>query len=123
VREQPFFALLVMDSDEYDRWAREIAAGDWLGSEPFFQPPLYPYLLAAIYSTIGHRFDVVYLLQIGGALVGIWALFRAGRALVDERLGRLVAFGAALYGPSCSTTSRYSRPRSRSRALRSCSGT
>src|SRR5437763_455127 len=28
VREQPFFAWLAMDSQEYERWAREIAAGD-----------------------------------------------------------------------------------------------
>ncbi|HEY3568401.1 MAG TPA: hypothetical protein VGP73_10755, partial [Thermoanaerobaculia bacterium] len=40
VRGQPFFASLVMDSQEYDRWARGIAAGDWLGSGVFFQAPL-----------------------------------------------------------------------------------
>ena len=32
VRELPFVGQLVMDSQEYDRWARAIAAGDWLGS-------------------------------------------------------------------------------------------
>ena len=38
VREHPFFAELVMDSREYDRWAQEIAAGDWIGSAAFQAP-------------------------------------------------------------------------------------
>jgi hypothetical protein len=53
VAEEPFFAHLVMDSYEYDRWARTIAAGDWLGSEVFFQAPLYPYVLGATYALFG----------------------------------------------------------------------
>src|SRR6185436_4717438 len=32
VRDEPFFAQLAMDSQEYDRWAGEIAGGDWLGA-------------------------------------------------------------------------------------------
>ena len=40
VRDEPFVAQLAMDSQEYDRWAAAIAAGDWLGREPFFQAPL-----------------------------------------------------------------------------------
>ena len=42
-----------MDSQEYDRWAQGIAAGDWLGSRVFFQAPLYPYLLAVLYALAG----------------------------------------------------------------------
>lgn len=99
VRDQPFFALLTMDSEAYDRWAQEIAAGDWLGSEPFFQAPLYPYLLALLYATFGRHLDIVYLLQIGAALAGLWVLYRAGGALLDPVLGRIAAFGGALYGP------------------------
>src|SRR3712207_3366310 len=35
IRDEPFFSWLAMDSQEYDRWAREVAAGDWLGSQVF----------------------------------------------------------------------------------------
>jgi 4-amino-4-deoxy-L-arabinose transferase-like glycosyltransferase len=99
VRDEPFFAWLVMDSQEYDRWAREIAAGDWLGSQAFFQAPLYPYLLAVLYVLFGRNLDAVYLLQVALAVAGCWALDRAGRRMGGERVGLGAAFLAALYGP------------------------
>jgi tetratricopeptide (TPR) repeat protein len=99
VRHQPFFAWLVMDSQEYDRWAREIAAGDWLGSQVFFQAPLYPYLLAILYALFGRSLDAVYLVQIVLAVAGCWALYRAGREMAGERAGLGAALLAAVYGP------------------------
>jgi 4-amino-4-deoxy-L-arabinose transferase-like glycosyltransferase len=99
VRGEPFFAQLAMDSQEYDRWAQAIAGGDWLGSQVFFQAPLYPYLVAAVYAVIGRSLDAVYLLQIAAAVAGIWALWRAGRAIGEERAGLVAAAMAAVYGP------------------------
>jgi 4-amino-4-deoxy-L-arabinose transferase-like glycosyltransferase len=98
VRGEPFFAQLAMDSQEYDRWAQTIAGGDRLGSQVFFQAPLYPYLLAAVY-TFGRSLDAVYLLQIAAAVAGVWALWRAGRSMGDERAGLAAAALAAVYGP------------------------
>jgi len=98
VRHEPFFAQLAMDSQEYDRWAREIAAGNWLGTGVFFQAPLYPYLLALLYKVFGHVLDIIYLFQIAAAVAGIYALYRAGRALADERTGLWAAALGALYG-------------------------
>jgi 4-amino-4-deoxy-L-arabinose transferase-like glycosyltransferase len=46
----PYADRPVIDEESYDRWAREIAAGDWLGDEVFFQEPLYPYWLGSIYA-------------------------------------------------------------------------
>ncbi|TAJ23671.1 MAG: hypothetical protein EPO68_02570, partial [Planctomycetota bacterium] len=43
----------VIDERSYDRWAREIAAGDWVGKEVYFQEPLYPYWLACVYQVAG----------------------------------------------------------------------
>src|SRR3954469_5470583 len=99
VRHQPFFAWLAMDSQEYDRWAREIAAGDWLGSQVFFQAPLYPYFLALLYALFGRSLDAVYLAQIVFAVAGCWALYRAGRQMAGETAGLGAALLAALYGP------------------------
>lgn len=45
VRHDPFFAQPVMDSYQFDRWAQEITAGDWLGKEVFFSAaplPVFP---------------------------------------------------------------------------------
>ncbi|HEX5716383.1 MAG TPA: tetratricopeptide repeat protein [Thermoanaerobaculia bacterium] len=99
VRDEPFFAWLAMDSQEYDRWAQEIAAGDWLGSQVFFQAPLYPYLLAVFYNVFGHSLDSIYLAQIAFAVAGVWALYRAGREMGGDRVGLAAAGLAAFYGP------------------------
>jgi 4-amino-4-deoxy-L-arabinose transferase-like glycosyltransferase len=98
LRNQPFFAQLAMDSQEYDRWAREIAAGNWAGTGVFFQAPLYPYILAVLYKIFGPILDVVYLFQIAVAVAGIYALYRAGKALSDEKTGLWAAALGALYG-------------------------
>lgn len=99
VRDEPFFAWLAMDSQEYDRWAREVAAGDWLGSQVFFQAPLYPYFLAVLYTLFGRSPDAVYLVQTALAVAGAWALYRAGREMGGERVGLAAAGLAAVYGP------------------------
>ena len=101
VRRAPFIGELAMDSSEYDRWAREIAGGDWLGHGRgvFFQAPLYPYLLALLYKAVGPRLDAAYLAQIGLAVAGCYALYRAGRAMAGERAGLAAAALAAVYGP------------------------
>ena len=104
VRDEPFVGRLAMDSQEYDRWAQAIAGGDWLGREPFFQAPLYPYLLAVVYRAGGRSLDAVYLLQIAAALAGLYALGRAAEEMAGggergRRLGALAALGGALYTP------------------------
>jgi len=98
VREDPFIAQIVMDSEEYDRWAMEIAGGDWLGSDVFFQAPLYPYFLAVVYTLFGHSLDAVYLVQIVLGLLGIYALYRAGKKIAGEKVGLVAAALSAFYG-------------------------
>jgi tetratricopeptide (TPR) repeat protein len=99
VRDEPFFAWLAMDSQEYDRWAQGIAGGDWMGSQVFFQAPLYPYALGVLYAVFGRSLDAVYLFQIALAVAGCWALYRAGRLMGGERVGLAAAGLAAFYGP------------------------
>jgi len=100
VRDAPFVAQLAMDSAEYDRWAREIAAGDWSGGAPFFQAPLYPYLLAVVYRIAGRSLDVVYLLQIALALAGIYWAAKATERILGPRHALAAAALAAVYQPA-----------------------
>ena len=99
VRTAPFVGELIVDSKEYDAWARQIANGDWLGSQVLFQAPLYPYLLASVYSLVGRSLDAVYLLQIVLSVSGVWALFRAAQLMGGDRIGIFTASLAAIYGP------------------------
>ena len=98
LRNEPFFAQLAMDSQEYDRWAREIAAGNWAGQGVFFQAPLYPYILAVLYKIFGRVLDIVYLFQVAVSVAGIYALYRAGKSLSDEKTGLWAAALATFYG-------------------------
>ena len=64
IRDTELASMLLGDAEVYDAWAREIAAGNWLGDRVFYQAPLYPYFLAVIYAVAGHILDIVRLVQI-----------------------------------------------------------
>jgi Flp pilus assembly protein TadD/4-amino-4-deoxy-L-arabinose transferase-like glycosyltransferase len=94
----PFFTRPVVDGRGYDNWAMAIRSGK-APAEPFYQDPLYPYVLALIYSVFGHSFWAVYVIQL---LLGIGLLlivFDTTRLLFDPRAGIVAAFLAALYKP------------------------
>lgn len=52
----PFFSEPGMDELYHDTRAQQIAAGNWIGSEPFFKGTLYVYLLASICKIFGHNY-------------------------------------------------------------------
>src|SRR5437899_7258072 len=53
IRQSPFFNVLIGDARGYDEWAQQIAGGDWIGHDVFYQAPLYPYFLGSIYWLAG----------------------------------------------------------------------
>ncbi len=100
LRSATLFDLKLGDARSYHDWALRIAGGDWLGSEVFYQAPLYPYFLAAIYSLFGEDAFNARMVQ---ALIGSFAcvfLALAGRRFFSPAAG--VAAGAilALYAPA-----------------------
>jgi len=97
VGDHPFVAWPVNDSQTYDQWGQEIAAGDWVGSGTFFQAPLYPYFLALVYRVFGHHLSLVYWIQILFSIAGCYALYRAGRRMAGETVGLVAAALAAVY--------------------------
>lgn len=88
-----------IDEAAYDRWARTIANGDWMGHEVFFQEPLYPYALGALYALFGDGPMVVRAVQCGlGALAVLLCAALAGRVF-GRRAGFVAAISMALYWP------------------------
>src|SRR3979409_181936 len=67
IRRAPFFTVLMGDARAYDEWARQIAQGDWIGRDVFYQAPLYPYFPGVIYSVAGHDVGAI---RIGQAILG-----------------------------------------------------
>ena len=92
------------DMKTYWEWARDIAAGDWLGTTaragPFYYGPLYAYFLAVVFRVFGESYHAVHAAQ---ALLGLvtpallWSvcrrLFGKGPALVT---GVMAAFCAPI---------------------------
>src|SRR3954469_12369993 len=76
ILRSPFFDVLLGDAHSYDEWARKIAAGEWVGRDVFYQAPLYPYFLGAIYATVGPSLLAVRVIQavIGAASCALVAL-------------------------------------------------
>lgn len=90
----------VIDERSYETWALEIAGGDWIGDEVFFQEPLYPYALAVSYRALGleNRAGIRQLQALLGALV-VPLVWRFTRRLFGWRAGLVAAFAIATYRP------------------------
>ncbi len=94
------FTVLFGDGQQYDEWARAIAAGDWMGHEVFYQAPLYPYFLAAIYTIGDHSLPLVRAVQalLGSASCVLLAF--AGTRLISRRAGLCAGLLLAAYPPA-----------------------
>ncbi len=91
---------LVGDAKGYYDWSQFIAAGDWLGNEPFYQAPLYPYTLAVITKIIGpdpHR--MLFVQALWGSLA-VLLLYLATTQLFGLTAGCVAGVMYALYPPA-----------------------
>ena len=94
------FQALVCDSGQYDVWAQRIASGQWLGTEVFYQTPLYPYLLAVTYTAFGHSVWAVRIVQALFGAAACVCLARAGSRYFSPRAGWISGVLLALYAPA-----------------------
>jgi Tfp pilus assembly protein PilF/4-amino-4-deoxy-L-arabinose transferase-like glycosyltransferase len=96
----PVLSGLMGDSRQYDAWAQQIAGGAWVGTEVFYQTPLYPYSLGVIFGLLGHDLGQVRLIQavLGAASCALLGL--AGRRFFSGRVGVVAALLLAIYPPA-----------------------
>ena len=93
----PFYDQPSVDSLVYGDWAKRIAGGDWLGSEPFFLSPLYGYFLGGLYAVFGPSFLAP---LVANALFGALTcalVYAIAARLFDWRAGIAAAALVALY--------------------------
>lgn len=100
MRGSPLLEVLVGDARGYSRWAERLAAGDWLGSEVFYQAPLYPYFMGVIYSFVGSDAAAIRLVQAVLGAVSCVLLAQAGARFVDRRSGIAAGLLLAVYAPA-----------------------
>jgi tetratricopeptide (TPR) repeat protein len=100
LRASPFLAARIGDAAAYDAWAREIAAGDWLGREVFYQAPLYPYFLGALYASLGDDPLLVRGVQSALGALSCALLASAGARLFSPAAGLAAGLLLATYAPA-----------------------
>jgi tetratricopeptide (TPR) repeat protein len=100
INRAPFADVLIGDARAYDAWARELAGGEWLGEDVFYQAPLYPYFVGGIYKVFGTDPGWVRLAQavLGSIACGLVAL--AGKCWFGVRSGVAAGAIAAVYAPA-----------------------
>jgi len=95
----PLFDSPIMDAAYHDQWARELAAGKWLGDEAFFRAPLYPYFLGSLYRLFGPDYLVARVIQFALGSLSCMLVYYLGRRCIGPTAGVLAGVIAALYGP------------------------
>jgi tetratricopeptide (TPR) repeat protein len=100
LHRSPLWSPLIGDGAAYDAWARRLAAGDWLGGEVFYQAPLYPYLLGALYRLAGADPLWPRLLQSLLGAASCLVLAAAGRRFLGAGAGLAAGWLLALYPPA-----------------------
>jgi 4-amino-4-deoxy-L-arabinose transferase-like glycosyltransferase len=97
LHDKPVASMLVIDSKSYDLWARQLAAGDWLGDKVYYQAPLYPYFLGLIYRCFGANTLLVTIIQSVLGAASCLFLTLAGRRFFGPGSGLLAGALLALY--------------------------
>lgn len=98
----PLFAHPAVDSLTYTQHAERLAAGNWLGrgSGPFWQPPLYPYLLGVLKTLFPESF--FYAVRLVQALLGALTcalIYWLGWQVARPAVAATAAVATALCGP------------------------
>ncbi|MBU1881257.1 glycosyltransferase family 39 protein, partial [bacterium] len=97
--DSPYFASPILDAARYDSMAQEIAAGNWIGDEVFFQGPLYSYFLAVLYALLGHNYIVSRLVQIILSALTALLVHQIAKRHLNLSSSFTAGFICALYGP------------------------
>jgi tetratricopeptide (TPR) repeat protein len=100
LRDSPLLSVLLGDAQQYDEWALRLAAGDWLGTEVFYQAPLYPYLLGVVYAAIGHSVMAVRAIQVVLGSASCVLLAVAVRRFAGANAGIAAGLLLAVYAPA-----------------------
>ncbi|GJM26825.1 MAG: O-linked GlcNAc transferase [Phycisphaerae bacterium] len=98
----PYFNQPVGDAASYDAWAQEIASGNWVGDQVFYQAPGYPYFLAVVYTFAGesNRLLAARIVQITlGALACLFIGLATSR-MFARNAGLIAACMLTVYPPA-----------------------
>ncbi len=96
----PLATTLISDARLYHEWAAGIVAGRAPEAEPFHHPPLYPYVLSAVYLVAGLTPAAMIVLQALLGLVTLAMTFALARLHAHRAAATIVTLLVALYLPT-----------------------
>ncbi|MGB9153050.1 MAG: tetratricopeptide repeat protein [Alphaproteobacteria bacterium] len=98
-QHMPYGIDPLLDARAYDDWALSIIDGQASNDHAFYQSPVYPYLLAILYSVTGHSIFAASLLNavLDSATASLLALI--GFTLFGRLAGVITGLLAAAYAP------------------------
>lgn len=97
--DAPSFALPLVDSEIYDRAARDLMHGAGLTEAFFYQPFFYPLYLALVYTVTGSSILAAKLIQALLGALTVLCVASLARARFDRRTGLAAGLMTAFYGP------------------------
>lgn len=95
---QVYPILPYSDSFYYFSWAKDIAAGDILGSKVFMKWPLYGYFLGGWFKLFGDNVSAVFLFQFLLGAFNCVLVYFIGSRLFNSVVGAIAALICACYG-------------------------
>jgi tetratricopeptide (TPR) repeat protein len=95
----PVMTVPIIDSEYYQQWAANIAAGRGGGEGIFFMSPLLPYLLSLLYRITTVLPQVGLLLQSGMGIAVVYLIYSIGKKVFNKKIGLTAAAMAAFYAP------------------------
>ena len=96
----PYYSTLMGDARGYDQWAQRLGAGDWIGTDVFYQAPLYPYFLGLVYAVFGHDLMAARVVQaVLGSMSAVLVTYAATR-FISIRAGVGAGVLLAVYAPA-----------------------
>lgn len=96
-KRSPFNELPIVDEASYVEWGKRVAAGDIVGDSIYYQDPLYPYFLGAVFKAAGANFILVRILQVIMGTLSVALVFFTARMLMGDRPALLAAAIMASY--------------------------
>ena len=97
-QRSPFYDFPLADAKTYTQAAAAMALGHF-GDQPFWQPPLYPHFLGALYALFEPSFTLPRLVQAALGATLCLLIFQLGRRVFSSTVAYLAAGLAACYGP------------------------
>lgn len=99
-RASPFFDAPIVDAQTFLNQAQALISGPlWGGDEPYWQPPLYIYLLAFVCWLLPASYFVgIRLMHTGLGVLSCLLVYALARRAFGEQVGRIAGVMAALCG-------------------------